>query len=170
MHSKAYSVKNVNVLTLPTLPTADSSTLWMAGGLDENYNILASSEFIQENQTMPGPELPVPIYSHVLVNIQSDTTIQIGGFSPLEFGLPDMAACCKKVYIYQHKLTKWNLGPNLIQGRVFHSAGLVTDETTGEKLVTVTGGTSGNGDPLKSTEIMSLGRKWSKGIFSILQE
>ena len=130
---------------------------------------MASSEFLQENQTTPGPELPVPIVSHVLVNILSDITIQIGGFSSLDI-VPDLAACCKKVYIYEHKISKWSLGPNLIQGRVFHSAGLVTDETTGEKLVTVTGGRSGNGDPLKSTEILALGRKWSIGIFSILQE
>ena len=132
--------------------------------MDENNNFLASSEFIQENQTTPGPELPVPIVSHVLVNILSDITIQIGGFSSLDV-IPDSATCCKKVYNYHHKLSKWYLGPNLIQGRVFHSAGLVTDETTGDKLVTVTGGRSGNGDPLKSTEILSLGRKWSKGIF-----
>ena len=71
------------------MPTADSSALWIAGGYDENYIFLASSEFIQENQTTPGPELPVPIHSHVLVNILSDITIQIGGFTSLDF-VPDL--------------------------------------------------------------------------------
>ena len=141
--------------------TVDSSRLWIVGGLDENLNHLSSSEFIQENQTMQGPELPMPLQSHVMVNIQSDTTIVIGGFPSLDFVL-DLDTCCKKVYIYQHKISKWSFGPNLIQGRIFHSAGLVTDEATREKLIIVTGGRLGNGEHLKSTEIL-LGNKWSKG-------
>ena len=46
------------------------------------------------------------------------------------------------------------------QARVNHAVGIVTDETTQEKLVTVTGGW--NGAPMKSTEIL-IGDTWSLG-------
>ena len=57
----------------------NDSTLWITGGKDHNANALSSSEFIQLNGTMPGPELPIPLVGHTMVNIDNDLTMVIGG-------------------------------------------------------------------------------------------
>ena len=67
----------------------------------------------------------------------------------------------------------WSDGPGLNQARDLHAVGVVTDETTQEKLVTVTGGQPG---PMKSTEILiddtwSLGEKrWTLIIWSCVEK
>ena len=57
----------------------NGSTLWITGGKDHNANALSSSEFIQLNGTMPGPNLPIPLAGHTMVNIDNDLTMFIGG-------------------------------------------------------------------------------------------
>ena len=57
----------------------NGSTLWITGGKDHNANALSSSEFIQWNGTMPGPDLPIPLAGHTMVNIDNDLTMFIGG-------------------------------------------------------------------------------------------
>ncbi len=56
---------------------------------------------------------------------------------------------------------EWSNGPALNQERQNHAVGIVTDEATQEKLVTVTGGWDGY-DVLKSTEVLLAGT-WSIG-------
>ena len=57
----------------------NDSTLWITGGTDHNKNALSSSEFIQLNETMPGPNLPIPLAGHTMVNIDNNLTLFIGG-------------------------------------------------------------------------------------------
>ena len=57
----------------------DGSTFWITGGKDRNANALLSSELIQWNGTMPGPELPNPLVGHTMVIIDNDLTMVIGG-------------------------------------------------------------------------------------------
>ena len=57
----------------------NGSTLWITGGKDHNANVFSSTEFIQENETMPGPKLPIPLVGHTMVNIDNDLTMVIGG-------------------------------------------------------------------------------------------
>ena len=57
----------------------NGSTLWITGGKDHNANVFWSSEFIQLNETMPGPNLPIPLVGHTMVNIDNDLTMFIGG-------------------------------------------------------------------------------------------
>ena len=38
-------------------------------------------------------------------------------------------------FYYEHQGDRWVNGPNLIQARQYHAAGIVTDEMTKEKLV-----------------------------------
>ena len=62
----------------------NGSTLWITGGKDHNANALLSSEFIQLNRTMPGPNLPIPLAGHTMVNIDDLTMFIGGGFTGLD--------------------------------------------------------------------------------------
>ena len=66
------------------------NALWVTGGIDENENYLASTEFIGENGYIyQGPRLPKAISSHTVVQVgeYNDNygwvdSIIIGGWSP----------------------------------------------------------------------------------------
>ena len=112
---------------------------------------------------MDGPELPEIEYLfnqleyHAMVNIKNDLTMVIGG----DIGWTNSA----KTLYYDHSKEEWLHGPLLNQERRNHAVGIVMDETTKEKLVTVTGGYSGGanyGANLDSTEVL-LADTWSKG-------
>ena len=105
--------------------------------------------------TLLGPYLPLPLVSHAMVNIESDITIAIGG-----------RTCCSedvlnKTFLYNHNYGNWSSGPGLKTARYGHSAGIVIDESTKERLLVVTGGWSGS-ITLKSTEIL-IANMWSLG-------
>ena len=66
-------------------------------------------------------------------------------------------------FFYDHKEGEWINGPSLMQARIKHAAGIVTDEVTGEDFVAVTGGGSGySSGYLDSTEILQDG-EWIQG-------
>ena len=87
---------------------------------------------------MAGPELPIPLSSHKMVNLQDDITLVIGGYTNVNH--LNFNECCKKVFIFYHKRNEWLEGPNLILGRFNHAVGVVTDEATWETFIIVTGG------------------------------
>ena len=132
--------------------TINSTSLWITGGLNGN-NVLSSSEFVQMEGTMPGPELPIAVYYHAMINTRNDLTMVIGGKTTGNY-------YSAKTFYYNHNYGNWSDGPKLNQGRENHAVGIVTDEATHEKLVIVTGGY--NGFNLKSTEIL-ISDAWSLG-------
>ena len=103
---------------------------------------------------MPGPVLPLPLKTHAMIMINNQLTMVIGGWSP---GIGHTA----QTYEYNHVKGEWSNGPALNQERELHAVGIVTDEATQEKLVTVTGGWNGY-ITLKSTEVLLAGT-WSIG-------
>ena len=137
--------------------TLNYTLLWITGGKSID-NFLSSTEFIhREGYTLPGPELPIALAYHAMINVNKVLTIVIGGFSP-EIG--DVA----QTFYYNHANKVWSDGPTLNQERQNHAVGIVIDEVTREKLVIVTGGTYyDNGFiRLKSTEVL-LDAAWSIG-------
>ena len=102
---------------------------------------------------MQGPELPIALDRHTMINIGIDKTVVIGR-GHTEY---DTSA---QTFIYNHNHGNWSYGPLLIQARCDHAAGIVTDEVTHETHKIVTGGYSGG--YLKSTEILK-GGSWTLG-------
>ena len=100
---------------------------------------------------MQGPELPIALHSHAMINIGIDKTVVIGGFT---------GSGSAQTFIYNHNHGNWSYGPSLIQGRYDHAAGIVTDEITHKTLAIVTGGYFSG--VLKSTEILKEG-SWTLG-------
>ena len=130
------------------------ASLWITGGLNTDTNTLATSEYITLEGSIPGPDMPIPIYVHALVAINKTVAMLIGGRTTGLVTIPT-------VYYFDHEGKNWSQGPDLIQARREHAAGLVTDETTYDEFVIVTGGEC-NGIMLDSTEIL-IDNQWHLG-------
>ena len=141
----------------------NSTSLWITGGRSYGWKYLSSSEFVQVEGSMPGPELPITLTLHTMINIRHDLTMVIAGETLGNFSIA-------KTFNYHHNQGNWFDGPELNQGRQEHAVGIVTDEVTQEKLVIVTAGcyyhsnSAGYGQwhNLKSTEIL-ISDVWSLG-------
>merc|ERR1712018_487120 len=73
-----------------------------------------------------------------------------------------MGISSKQTWFYSHKNKEFTPGPQLKEGRGGHTAGLVTDKQTGEKIIIVSGGFDGRLNILKSTELLIDG-SWQQG-------
>ena len=133
----------------------DKKKLWITGGFNSDTYRLASSEYVTLQGSEPGPNLPIPIDSHALVAIDTTLSLLIGGRNIEN-------APIQTTHYFDHQAHNWIQGPDLMQAREDHAAGVVTDEVTTEKLVIVTGGYNGNGILLDSTEIL-FNNQWNHG-------
>ena len=127
----------------------DKTKLWITGGV-----YLASSEYITLEGIEPGPELPTIIDSHALVAIDNALSMLIGGSR-----MGNVAT--QTTHYFDHQSHNWTQGPDLMQARWGHAAGIVTDQVTNEELVIVTGGDR-YGILLDSTEML-LNNQWHQG-------
>ena len=127
----------------------DKTKLWITGGV-----YLASSEYITLEGSEPGPELPNRIDFHALVAIDNTLSMLIGGRTTGN-------VITQTTHYFDHQGHNWIQGPDLMQARRVHAAGIVTDEMTTEKLVIVTGGEY-NGIILDSTEML-INQQWNQG-------
>ena len=132
--------------------------LWVTGG--SNGGKLASTEYVTVTGTMLGPDLPMALFHHAMVAINSSCSMVIGGYSN------DWSA---STFFYDHNEDEWINGPSLIEGKENHAAGIVTDEVTDEHFVAVTGGSyySDGLFYLDSSEILQ-DREWVQGTMNIL--
>lgn len=124
--------------------------LWITGGYKDNTNLISSTEKIKSDGTkMQGPNMPMPLTGHAMININKTFTMIIGGEST-------EIDASKKTFYFNHKTQNWTDGPHLNVGRSNFAAGIVTDDVTKENIVIVTGGY------LQSTEIL-LDNQWKQG-------
>ena len=68
-------------------------------------------------------------------------------------------------YYYNHEAEQWIEGPNLIQGRRYHAAGVLFDRYTLQKIVIVTGGgyRESSIDILFDSTEMLMANQWASG-------
>ena len=136
----------------------NETILWVTGGSGGYYNgFLASSEYIRLSGSSPGPDLPMALYHHAMIAINTTHSMVIGGYSSGHLDL---------TFYFNHGNQQWIDGPRLIQARWRHAVGIVNDQVTMTNLVIVTGGSQySNGfSPynIDSTEIM-VDSQWSLG-------
>ena len=91
---------------------------------------------------------------HALVAIDNTLSMLIGGMTIGNVETPTS-------HYFDHQGHNWIQGPDLLQARRLHAAGIVTDEVITEKLVIVTGGDF-NGIKLDSTEML-INQQWNQG-------
>ena len=112
-----------------------------------NNQILNDTEFNRNIQ------LPEPVFSHTIHNINKRTSILIGGYTTT-------TSESKKTYFYNHASNKWTSGPKLINGRMSHTAGVLFDHDTHAQHIAVVGGWG-----LDSVELLLHGKNaWKLGI------
>ena len=112
---------------------------------------VSSTEYVTVNGTITGPDLPMALAGHVMVAINSTCSLVIGG-------RPEASGNSAATFFYDHIEGEWINGPSLMQGRILHAAGIVTDEVTDEHFIAVTGGFNyDSGYYLNSTEILQDG-------------
>uniref|UniRef100_A0A0K2T8D9 Uncharacterized protein n=1 Tax=Lepeophtheirus salmonis TaxID=72036 RepID=A0A0K2T8D9_LEPSM len=99
----------------------------------------ADSEVFNGKQWGSGPNLPYGIAHHCALNINSNTTMIIGGEIQNQIS--------PRTFIYDWKFETWRSGPELNIGRKFHSCGLHLGK------VIITGGENEEGKALNVTEI-----------------
>ena len=126
----------------------DDKTMWVTGGYSYGQQ-LDSTEYVTVTGTMPGPDLPLAIFDHAMVAINSTFSMIIGGYS------------VSSTFFYDHNGGEWINGPSLEQERYSHAAGIIKDEDTDEQFVAVTGGGKVQGG-LDSTEVLQDG-EWVEG-------
>ena len=82
--------------------------LWITGG--RGMDFLKTSEFVSLHSAIPGPDLPMPMYKHTMINIENYLTLLIGG--QLDFGKSST-----RTYYFNHTANEWSSGPKLNHGR-----------------------------------------------------
>jgi hypothetical protein len=122
-----------------------NNALHIFGGRDwDTSTTLQSSEIVKEDgSTTGGPQLPTPIYRHAIASINSTVSIITGGWPAIN---------SYKTLYFNHASQEFQPGPNLLQGRLWHSSGTVTDQETKEKMAIIAGGYSSG--YLDSTEML----------------
>ena len=150
----------------------DETTLWITGGWNSDswisvsvyIGILDTSELITLEGNELGPQLPIHVDLHALVAIDNTLSILIGGRTPVN----NEIVITETTHYFDHQENTWFQGPDLMQGRMSHAAGVVTDEVTAEKFVIVTGGDY-HGNRLDSTEML-IKNQWNQGNILIIIE
>ena len=107
-----------------------------------------------------GPELPVDMSHHSLVQINSTVSLLIGGMTSSDL-------YSRKTYYFDHIKEQFLQGPELNIGRYYHASSIITDQITDEKYVVVSGGENNNEYPdyiLDSTEIL-INNEWRFGMY-----
>ena len=123
-------------------------TLWAVGGM---IAPMSSQIISQGGKSSPGPSIPFRVGRHTMTNINTTTSILIGGSH-------NGALYSADTFYFDHLTSEWTSGPKLNNGRMHHAAGIVTDTVTGEKLLVAVGGSRA----YTSTEIL-IGKDWFEG-------
>ena len=115
-----------------------NNTLWVTGGEDQPGYFkpgkkLKTTELVtKEGKTSEGPDLPLSLYGHAIVALNSGVFILIGGNS--DYGWSSSAT-----YFYEEK-KGWRPGPNLKNARNSHTAGVLTDRVSTKQYIVAVGG------------------------------
>ena len=148
--------------------TVTNNLMWVTGG--DGHKYYSSTEFIIPKDSNPFPlnsiplhdiDLPISVRGHVILSLNSTTSILIGGQTVKK------GANSHKCYYFNHINQNWTRGYDLMEGRRYHTAGLIKDHETHEEHIVVVGGLNDNGGSIKpsvSVEIMFAGeRSWTIG-------
>ena len=57
----------------------NDNALWITGGYNHYFGVLASTEYVTMTKTMPGPDMPIALEGHTMVAINKTCSMIIGG-------------------------------------------------------------------------------------------
>ena len=118
--------------------------MWVTGGSLNKTKTTEWIDFSKGNQSYGhygyGPELPLPISSHCIIQKDSDTVLLIGGKIPGEKQNEEHQSSA--VWSYNFVIGQWTISPYLWQSRYDHYCGKFKDSQSNRTFVVVAGGLS----------------------------
>ncbi len=147
--SRRYS--SASILVRPEGSCQQEPVLWITGGanLDGNHqNFLHTTSLVSINQSIPGPDLPLPLMGHCLVkktNLESDNEIVLIGGN-------HNGNSQQKIYIYNWIKEDWTTGPDMKSARQSMACGGLLDQFDGTWIIVAASG--GANVPGRRTEIL----------------
>ncbi len=130
----------------------------VTGGIDGSYSDLNSAEMLTEEGWESNiPSLPVTIYAHCMVTVNSTTVMAIGGYQNDRYS--------GKTFYFTFGEESWTEGPELKNKRKGHSCGKIrrNKESQEMSIIVAAGGYNGY-SRLSSVEILDEGsNEWQKG-------
>jgi hypothetical protein len=132
--------------------------LLVTGGVDGSFSDLNSAEMLTEEGWESNiPSLPVTIYYHCMVTVNSTTVMVIGG--------RQNGQNSGKTFYFTFGEESWTEGPELKNKRFDHSCGKIRrDKESQEMSIIVAGGSDGFFSYLSSVEILDEGsNEWQTG-------
>ena len=143
-----------SIVITDKLAGTNVNRLFVTGGTRDigPASIETTTEFVLQDQTatIRGPDLPMALTFHCLIQVNSSTSMLIGGSS-------NNIHKSDKAFYYNAKPMSWELvGSRLRQGRFFHSCGKVLKD--GKHVIVAAGGYVDNEKRgSRSTEIIRIG-------------
>ncbi len=130
----------------------------VTGGMDGSGSYLNSAEMLTaEGWDSNIPSLPVTIYGHCMVTVNSTTVMVIGGYQNVQYS--------GKTFYFTFGVESWTEGPELKNKRHYHSCGRIRrNRESLEMSIIVAGGYEGGSSILSSVEILDVGsNEWQTG-------
>ena len=137
----------------------NQTTLWVIGG--SSPSLETSTEYIDIvlGSSTTGPELPCALLPHAHIQLNDSVSMIIGGCWTNH----------ASTFYFNQQSQQWTPGPQLIEGRQGHSAGLYINQTNDEKFIVVSGGLNDYGSAVDSVEILNVAENiWNKGKSAII--
>jgi hypothetical protein len=165
--NKCYSLENnkwVSSASLNSVRAAAAAAqlqdgkLLVTGGKDGPDSYLYSAEMLTEEGWESNiPSLPVTIWAHCMVAVNSTTVMAIGGYQNRQNS--------GKTFYFTFGEESWTEGPELKDKRRFHSCGKIRrNKDSQEMSIIVAGGWDGGSSYLSSVEILDEGsNEWQTG-------
>ncbi len=162
--NKCYSLENNEWVSSASMNTVrgyaasaqlQDGKLLVTGGFDESGSKLNSAEMLTEEGWESNiPSLPVTIYAHCMVTVNSTTVMAIGGDQNGYYS--------RKTFYLTFGEAHWTEGPKLRDSRGHHSCGRIRRGRESQEMsIIVTGGWDGFSS-LSSVEILN-SNEWQTG-------
>jgi hypothetical protein len=164
--NKCYSLENnkwVSSASMKSVRIAAAATqlqdgkLLVTGGFESEDSDLNSAEMLTEEGWKSNiPSLPVTIYGHCMVTVNSTTVMAIGGRQNGWYS--------GKTFYFTFGEESWTEGPELKNKRLYHSCGKIKRNHESQEMSIIVAGSFDGSSRLSSVEILDEGsNEWQTG-------
>ncbi len=130
--------------------------LLVTGGYDDSGSLKSAEMLTEDGWESNIPSLPVTIYGHGMVTVNSTTVVVIGGDQNGELS--------GKTFFFTFGDESWTEGPELKNKRWYHSCGKIRRNKESQEMSIIVAGGSVRGSYLSSVEILDEGsNEWQTG-------
>jgi hypothetical protein len=130
--------------------------LLVTGGFDESDSLNSAEMLTEEGWESNIPSLPVAVYGHCMVTVNSTTVMAIGGRQNNQYS--------GKTFYFTFGEESWTEGPELKNKRAAHSCGKIRRNKESQEMSIIVAGGLDASSRLPSVEILDEGsNEWQTG-------